>query len=300
MIARRDFAGSYMGRHELMRSILKLLKDEEMYGYAIRERLQSNGVRIELTNLYKLLADMEKKGLVKGDWQTSETGPKRRVYRLSAAGKVELNRTLMEAAKTVHEFYRDYLSSLPARISIFKKIDAMIERALTLEEKNSAIVVDRPHVMNEYFTMNLCKKIKDGRVYLAKPPHLNIQLPEQPGNLTILAYIHNRIPLKDGFLDSVRALALPFEDFEEMLKEFHRILKKEGCLFILMPHLKHDEDEPLSIGDFLEKIEHGPEEEKEGLSEHEIITLLNKYFAKVESGHIAHTTVFTGTGKQNL
>jgi len=297
MIARRDLRDSKLRRDDLVRKILKVLRDEEMYGYAIRERLQTNGFRIELTNLYKLLTDMEKKGLIKGEWHLSETGPKRRVYKLSESGREELNRMLLEAARTIHEFYGDYLTSLPARSSLFKKIDAMIERTCT--EKNSAIIVPaRPHVMYQYFIMNLSDKVKEGKVYLIKPPELSIQLAKQPENLITLSYIHNKIPLKDSFLDSIRALAVPFE--EEMLKEFHRVLKKEGCLLLLMPHLKRKEEEPLSIGDFMEKIEHGAEEEAREMNEQEIVAIINRHFGKVEVSHIAHLTVFTASKSRSI
>jgi PadR family transcriptional regulator len=69
-------------------AVLLLLRDDPKHGYELLERLpelSSEDGHLDLGNLYRLLRAMEAEGLVDSEWQT-ESGPPRRVYRLTAAG----------------------------------------------------------------------------------------------------------------------------------------------------------------------------------------------------------------------
>ena len=73
--------------------VLSLLSHGESYGYAIiKEIHRRSQERIEWTDgmLYPVLHRLERRGLVKTTWRTSETGRKRKYYSLRAAGKKEL------------------------------------------------------------------------------------------------------------------------------------------------------------------------------------------------------------------
>ncbi len=70
--------------------LLQLLAERPMYGFEITERLH------EMTNdilsfkegtLYPALHRLELDGLLESFWQSSPSGPKRRYYRISAAGR---------------------------------------------------------------------------------------------------------------------------------------------------------------------------------------------------------------------
>ena len=81
-------AGTKRGTAEL--AILSVLEGGSLHGYEIARRIerQTRGkLRFTLASLYPLLYRMENKGLVRGAWEVSGNGRRRRCYRLTAAGK---------------------------------------------------------------------------------------------------------------------------------------------------------------------------------------------------------------------
>ena len=69
--------------------LLKLLEEDDLYGYQMIERLQerSNNVfALKAGTLYPLLHTMEEQGLVQSYEQIAETGRKRKYYSLTKAG----------------------------------------------------------------------------------------------------------------------------------------------------------------------------------------------------------------------
>ncbi|OPL07977.1 MAG: hypothetical protein AVO33_02550 [delta proteobacterium ML8_F1] len=74
-------------------AILVVLFDKENYGYGISETLKEMGYEEESFNtstLYRSLRRMEQQGLVTSDWRESHQGPRKRVYSIAEAGRVEL------------------------------------------------------------------------------------------------------------------------------------------------------------------------------------------------------------------
>jgi DNA-binding PadR family transcriptional regulator len=70
-------------------AILALLEEGPLHGYEIARRIeqQTDGVlRFTLASLYPLLYAMERRGWIKGAWETTAAGRKRRCYRLTPAG----------------------------------------------------------------------------------------------------------------------------------------------------------------------------------------------------------------------
>ena len=81
----------FAGALELM--ILKSLHWRPMHGYALAQRLQSiseDYLQIEEGSLYPALQRMLLKGWVRAEWGVSETNRKVRFYRLTAAGRKQL------------------------------------------------------------------------------------------------------------------------------------------------------------------------------------------------------------------
>src|SRR5687767_15830218 len=73
--------------------ILRVLKPGSLHGYAIAQRihsLSSDVLRVEEGALYPALQRMLLKGWVTAEWGTSETNRKVRFYRLTPAGRKEL------------------------------------------------------------------------------------------------------------------------------------------------------------------------------------------------------------------
>jgi DNA-binding PadR family transcriptional regulator len=57
------------------------------YGYSLRQALAAQGMEIEEGTLYPLLRRLESQGLLTSEWKIEETGPPRRYYVLSPAGR---------------------------------------------------------------------------------------------------------------------------------------------------------------------------------------------------------------------
>ena len=74
-------------------AVLSVLEDGPLHGYEVARRIeeQTHGtLRFTLASLYPLLYRMEKQRWVRGVWETSGAGRKRRCYRLTAQGKKKL------------------------------------------------------------------------------------------------------------------------------------------------------------------------------------------------------------------
>ncbi len=85
--------------------VLSILTEGENYGYAIIQRVRElSGGRIEWTEgmLYPVLHWMQEQSLIESEWKQSETGRKRKYYKLRKQGMTALT---AEKAQwlTVHE-----------------------------------------------------------------------------------------------------------------------------------------------------------------------------------------------------
>lgn len=75
-------------------AVLSVLETASLHGYEIARRIdqQTRGeLRFTLASLYPLLYRMEQRGWIRGAWETSRSGRRRRVYRLTPAGKRKLS-----------------------------------------------------------------------------------------------------------------------------------------------------------------------------------------------------------------
>ena len=75
--------------------VLSILREAESYGYAIRKRVaELSGGELEWTDgmLYPVLHRLERNGFVEAKWGSSETGRRRKYYRLTDLGVEELER----------------------------------------------------------------------------------------------------------------------------------------------------------------------------------------------------------------
>jgi transcriptional regulator len=82
---------------------LRVLQTGPTHGYAIAQRihqLSREELRVEEGSLYPALQKLLVKGWVKADWTMSETGRRVRVYRLTPAGRKQLERELAEFRRT--------------------------------------------------------------------------------------------------------------------------------------------------------------------------------------------------------
>lgn len=73
--------------------VLAILAEGESYGYAIIKRVaELSGGHLQWTDgmLYPVLHRLERQGHVEASWVTSETGRKRKYYRITADGRAQL------------------------------------------------------------------------------------------------------------------------------------------------------------------------------------------------------------------
>lgn len=83
---------------ELMRAVLPLavlrvVGDEETYGYVIARRLEAAGLgRVKGGTLYPVLARLEADGLVRSQWREGDGGPGRKYFAITAGGRTALDR----------------------------------------------------------------------------------------------------------------------------------------------------------------------------------------------------------------
>ncbi len=83
-----------MDRSQLLRGttallILGVLKDGELYGYEIAQRIRERSAAFIDPGegwLYPALHRLEKQGALQGSWRDGGPGPRRRYYQITAAG----------------------------------------------------------------------------------------------------------------------------------------------------------------------------------------------------------------------
>jgi DNA-binding PadR family transcriptional regulator len=73
--------------------VLAIVAEQDSYGYAILQRVKElSGGRIEWTDgmLYPVLHRLERLGHVEARWETSDTGRRRKYYRITPEGRAQL------------------------------------------------------------------------------------------------------------------------------------------------------------------------------------------------------------------
>lgn len=84
--------------------ILRVLQPGPIHGYAIAQRihqLSNELLQVEEGSLYPALQRMLLKGWVQAEWGTSETNRKVRFYRLTAAGRKQLQSEMNDFERTL-------------------------------------------------------------------------------------------------------------------------------------------------------------------------------------------------------
>lgn len=75
--------------------LLAMLKDWSAYGYELAQKLEQAGFgNYNKGTVYRALRQMEGLGLVSSIWDTSSTGPARRMYSMTQAGRLFLTNWL--------------------------------------------------------------------------------------------------------------------------------------------------------------------------------------------------------------
>ena len=281
---------------ELKRAILRLFRGKEFYGYEIYKQLLSSQYSIELTRLYRVLNEMLNEGLLTAQWKKSPKGPRRRMYRVGKHGQVELNKILRDAIDVVHEFYAEYLRTIAPQV-----LSDLIQ-FMTNGLKGEVVfvyVASESTVMHKYLLKSLQKRAPKSRIYFVKPEQMSFE--EELDNLSVLNGSPQNIPLKQDFTDLLIAPNLSgVKDLETAVQEWTRILKPQGKLILGVPSaLIHNYKDPLSIGQYIEKIEHESTNNIGQFDKEHLEEVLSRQFTKIEHKHVVHLTVYSATEKHN-
>lgn len=90
-------------------AILKILKEKSTSGSEIQKILSEKyGFEVQLPIVYGLLRKMEHIGLLISQWDTSESGPAKRIYTITEEGLEYLNRGI-EKVKKIKELVEKLL-----------------------------------------------------------------------------------------------------------------------------------------------------------------------------------------------
>jgi PadR family transcriptional regulator PadR len=103
-----DGGFSQLRRGVLEYCVLALLREDERYGFDLVRALGAfEGLVTSEGTLYPLLARLRKDGVVETTWRESASGPPRRYYRLTRAGRAALDAFSLEWAR-----FRDAVDAL--------------------------------------------------------------------------------------------------------------------------------------------------------------------------------------------
>lgn len=85
--------------------VLAILCGGESYGYQLSQALKQAGFgTVQGGTLYPVLLRLERSGLVTADWRQGASGPARKYYRISAAGR--------QMVGTIAKDWRDFAGSV--------------------------------------------------------------------------------------------------------------------------------------------------------------------------------------------
>ncbi len=278
---------------EIKTAILKLASSKEFYGYEIHRELEEKNIKIGIGRLYSILAEMKNAGLLEDRWEKSNTGPKRRIYRIGRKGKLEREKILMEAIKTVHEFYTEYLLSLPKEKSAFKIISRILTEKLS-NEANIGYAATRYSEPVKRIMRQLRSDVPKGKIYAitSNAAGLNLEMEDA----FIIEGSFEDVPIKDSYLDLLVVTGpIRSDSLKEYLSEWRRVLSDSGILAIVTPTATITTyQDPLDIGEFVEQREHPKLQKDDPISSESLETEMQNYFKQIELRRVVHITLVLG------
>jgi len=280
---------------ELKTTILRMAGEREFYGYEIHKELEQKKIKIGVGRLYSVLAEMKDEGLLKDRWEKSQSGPKRRIYQIGKKGQNEREKILMEAIRTIHEFYTEYLLSLPPENSVFNIISEILTENLSEESKIGYASTKFSGPLRKILT-ELTQKMPDGKVYAISQQAKELDLGLE--DVHSIEGTFEDLPMKDSFLDLLIVTGNVKKDsLTTYLSEWRRVLSKDGVFAFVAPTATITKfKDPLGIGEFIEQREHPQQDGEETLSSEILRKEMSNYFERVEERRIVHITILLGVG----
>lgn len=271
---------------------IMMLGDRDLHGYDIHKELESRRIKIGIGRLYEILNQMHEEGFLNDSWSESGSGPKKRVYSLNSKGRDARETILTESIHTVHEFYGEYLRSLPHEKSPFALISRKLLQGL---DPQSVIgyVVNKLTKPISLILKTLKATLPDATIYLVGPREV-ISENEIEG-LSNLEGGYANIPTKNGLFDM---LVLPGFSGEEPIasstEEWRRVVKSSGRITVVTPTaLLTQPEDPLNIGEFIEQREHPSDFTGTTPPEQELKHHLQTHFGNIETEYVVHISLIT-------
>lgn len=116
----REWVYSMSFRSQLLKGImdgcvLAVIEKEAVYGYELSKKLQDIGLSdVSEGTIYPVLLRLQKNGLIRGEMKPSESGPNRKYYYLTDAGKEALEAITLEWEQVflpVHSLFQRRISN---------------------------------------------------------------------------------------------------------------------------------------------------------------------------------------------
>jgi PadR family transcriptional regulator PadR len=280
---------------DLKRAILLLLRNDELYGYDINRRLAQQDMSSNISRLYGVLNEMQKDRLLGDRWERSKEGPRKKMYSLTEKGREALNEILLGAISTVHLFYGDYLRSLYPGVDVFGDIMGLLTDGLK-EGDSTAYISHNFDGINQVLIRTIHQSNPQGKLYLVKPSDLDFNIDME--NTNVFDGIYHDLPFKDNFIERLVVIGVPApETLVESVQEWSRVVKEGGRLTIITPSiLIQEHEEPMTIGDFVEKYEHQIIEKGSLLDPEAFMSSIKNNFANVTQSEATHMTFITADG----
>ncbi len=100
--------------------LLLLLDEHATYGYELRRQLAWNRLTIDGASIYRMLRQLERDEWVQSRWMRPHAGPRRRLYRLTAEGRRNLDEiagSIDDIRDTHDRFLRAYHHAIKRRLA---------------------------------------------------------------------------------------------------------------------------------------------------------------------------------------
>lgn len=99
-------------------TILLFLAEQDFHGYGLIQKIMDSpmfkGERPDPTGIYRFLKSMEDRQLVMSSWDLAESGPPKKIYKITGEGEACLRRWITTL--------RDYQVSIEALVTVADKI----------------------------------------------------------------------------------------------------------------------------------------------------------------------------------
>jgi len=242
-------------KRELKRIIIRLIRNRQMYGYELWKTLESQGDTTQLSYLYKTLKEMCDEGLLESRITHGDGGPDKRQYTLSAKGKRELARIFGEATELIHDFYEEYVATLPPEF-FTERFQMMLAEVCKGRDSVALVVSQSLTHLHRNILEGACRRSGAKHTYLVKPT--NVTSYPQLANLTILEGDFEDLPLKEQSIDGM--IVVDIQDaanLERSCREFRRVMREGGVVFACSPFMGlTGETDPLELGEFMKRTKY--------------------------------------------